>query len=134
MSSGDFRIELFDGWKTALTTYRADYLQSVVDRHKNEDLRQYLNSSKGQTSTQNPIPTQSQQGQSGSSNQNPHPQQPPWAGLNPWQSGPSSNPNPNWSQPGGQQGPQWQPNQGWQQNQGWRQNQGWQQNQNQNQG
>jgi len=116
MTSGEFRIELFEGWKQALTTYRSDTLQNWVTNPTNsQDLRQVLNLNRqsGQQSTQ-----------ASSSSQPPAPQplqnpnQPPWAGINPWQSGQnpsqvwnqSQNQNQNWGQP-----PIWQANQGWQQ-------------------
>jgi len=113
MASGDFRIELFEGWKTALTTYKSDILQSVAaaNTQNTQDLRQILNFNRPnqQPPVQQQNPT-TQQGQG--------PNQTPWSGINPWQT--NQEPRQSWNQ--GQ-------NQAWQQPQPWQTNNNWQQGQ-----
>jgi len=123
MNSGNFRKELFEGWKPALDLYRPD---------PQGDLRNVINFNK-----QNQAPTPTPAAPAGQPNQPNQPNQPtvkPWGNQSPWQ-----NPNPwqnqgqgpwqNQGNTGNQGSGPWQNsnnsgNQGWQ-NQGW-QNQGWQ--------
>lgn len=112
ISSGEFKIELFEGWKTALTTYGSDILQNVASNPQNtQDLRGILNFNRAPSQpTAQPTAQPSVQNQSQPSQ--PIQQQTPWSGINPWQSG--QGPNQVWNQP-------WQQPQVWQGNQGWQQ-------------
>jgi len=115
MTSGSFRIELFEGWKQALTTYRSDILQNWASNSQNtQDLRQVLNFNRqpNQQPAQSSAQSTTSQPQSQQSTN-----QPPWSGINPWQTG---------------QGPSqsWNPSQ----NQGWTQPQSWQSGQGRQQG